>query len=137
MATKKLRTKCSCHAVAFMIAAIVAPLERLSRARTVSCLVLRRAGLGPSFLRFAVLFGCLAGVTFLEMLLCDITRSFRLQRQMRRHHRSPTVAALPAGRDPRPKGLRQMLIALTLCLQWKSRPLLQRKCVPAGMAIQS
>src|SRR5712671_530602 len=76
MATKKLRTKCSCHAVAFMIAAIVAPLERLSRARTVSCLVLRQAGLGPSFLRFAVLFGCLAGVTFLEMLLYDIRDPF-------------------------------------------------------------
>src|SRR5262249_17001278 len=36
---KKPRTECCCQPVAFMIAAIVAPLGCLSRARTASCLV--------------------------------------------------------------------------------------------------
>src|SRR6266436_4698849 len=70
MVTKKLRTECSCHPVALIIPAIVVPLRCLSRARTVSCLVLRKAG--PTFLRFAVLFGRVVDAMFVRMLLCDI-----------------------------------------------------------------
>src|SRR5258705_3012677 len=76
METKKLRTECSCHPVALMIAAMVVPLGCLSRARTVSCLVLRRLKAGPSFLRFAVLFGGVVGARLLRMLLCDMTDPF-------------------------------------------------------------
>src|SRR5438477_75206 len=105
-AAKKLRTECCCHPVVFMIAAIVVPLGFLSRARTVSCLVLRRVEAEPAFSSLAVLFGRFAGVTFAfpgVLLLCDILRSFRLRRHTRRHHRSPTLAVSPAGRDPRSK----------------------------------
>src|SRR5258705_7771375 len=108
MVTKKLRTECSFHPVAVMIAAIVVPFRCLSSARTVSCLVLGRLKAGPTFLRVAVLFGCVAGRAMaLRMLLCDMMGSFRLRRHLRRHRRSPTVALSPAGRDPRPTGPRQ------------------------------
>src|SRR5712671_7634956 len=101
MATKKLRTECFFfQPVAFMIAAMVVPLGCRSRARTVACLVLRRRKAGLTFLRFAV-FGCAVGAMFVRMLLCDMVRSSRLRRHMRRHRRNPTVATSPAGRDPR------------------------------------
>jgi hypothetical protein len=67
-------------------------------------LVLRRRKAGPSFLRFAVLFGGVVDAMFVRMLRCDMRRSLWLRRHMRRHRRSPTVATLPAGRDPRPIG---------------------------------
>ena len=78
MVTKKLRTECSCQPVAFMIAATVVPLRCLSSERTISCLVLGPLKAGPVFLRFAVLFGCVAGGMFLTMLRCDMMGSFRL-----------------------------------------------------------
>src|SRR5712672_1374351 len=73
MATKKLWTECSSQLVAFMMAAIVVPLGCLSSARTISCLVLGRLKAVPTFPRFAVLFGCVAGrAMVLRMLLCDM-----------------------------------------------------------------
>ena len=75
---KKPRTECCCHPVAFMIAAIVAPLGCPSRARTASCLVpprLEEEGVLPGF---AGVFGrplARASVVLGWGLLCDILRS--------------------------------------------------------------
>src|SRR5256885_15482562 len=100
---KKPRTECCCHPVAFMIAAIVVPLGCLSRPMTVSCLVPPRVEPEATFSTFADFFARLAGTTFvlLGVLRCDILRSLRLRQHTRRHHRSPTAAVSPAGRDPR------------------------------------
>ena len=132
--TKKLRTEWSCHPVALIIPAIVVPLRCLSRARTVSCLVLPRLKAVPTFLRFAVLVGRVVDAMFVRMLLCDMMRSLRLRRHMRRHRRSPTMAKSPAGRDPRPIGPASTLTPMTLCLQQKSSRFC-RKYAPAGVNV--
>ena len=101
---KKPRTECCCHPVAFMIAAIVAPLGCLSSLRTVSCLVPRRVEPEATFPFFADLFARLAGATFglLGVLRCDIfeilfdcdgTRAVTTE--------APQWPVSPAGRDPR------------------------------------
>src|ERR1700742_4063906 len=71
---KKPRTECCCHPVAFMIAAIVAPLGCLSSPRTVSCLVPPRGEREAAFPLFADFFARWAGATFvlLGVLRCDI-----------------------------------------------------------------
>src|SRR5689334_591166 len=71
---KKPRTECCCHPVAFMIAAIVAPLGCLSSPRTVSCLVPPRVEPEATFPLCAGFFARLAGATFvlLGVLRCDI-----------------------------------------------------------------
>src|SRR6266481_2757762 len=71
---KKPRTECCCHPVAFMIAAIVAPLGCLSSPRTVSCLVSPQVEAEATFPFFAGFFARLAGATFglLGVLRCDI-----------------------------------------------------------------
>ena len=51
------------------------------------------------------------------------SRSFRLRRQKRRHHRSPTVALLPVGRDLKGPTGPHCTTPLTLCWQRKSSPL--------------
>src|SRR5580704_11442817 len=75
---KKPRTECCCQPVAFMMAAIVAPLGCLSKVRTASCLVAPRledVGVFPSFAgRFARLLAR-AGLALLDVLLCDILGS--------------------------------------------------------------
>ena len=134
MATKKLRTDCSCQPVAFIMAAIDAPLGYLSRARTICCFVLRRLKTGPTFLRLAVLFAGVVGAMIVRTLRCDMMRSLRLRRHMRRHRRSPTMAKSPAGRDPRPIGPASTLTPMTLCLQQKSSRFC-RKYAPAGVNV--
>src|SRR6266516_2259565 len=73
---KKPRTECCCQPVAFMIAAIVAPLGCLSRVRTTSCFVWPRPEDVGMFLA-----GCFArllareGLALVWALLCDILRS--------------------------------------------------------------
>src|SRR5205807_336947 len=71
---KKPRTECCCQPVAFMMAAIVAPLGCLSSLRTVSCLVPARVGPEATFPFFAGFFARLAAATFglLVVLRCDI-----------------------------------------------------------------
>ena len=64
---KKPRTECCCHPVAFMIAAIVAPLGCLSSPRTVSCLVPPRAEPEAAFSSFADFFARLAGATVVSL----------------------------------------------------------------------
>src|SRR4029079_1021626 len=100
---KKPRTECCCHPVTFMIAAIFFPLACLSRPRTVSCLVRPRVEPEATLTLLAGFFARLGDAPFslLAVLRCDISRSFRLRRHTRRHHRSPTVALSPAGQDPR------------------------------------
>src|SRR5712675_1488596 len=132
MATKKLRTECSCQPVAFMIAAIVVPLGCRSRARTFSCLVLGRRKAGLTVLRFAVLFGCVVGAMFVRMLLCDMVRSSQLRRHMRRHRRSPTVATSPAGQDPRAQEACVSIGTTNALFAAEVQSYLQGKCVPAG-----
>ena len=130
-----MRTVCYCHPVAFMIAGIVVPLRCLSNARTISCLVLGRLKAGPTFLRVAVLFGCVAGTTFLRMLLCDMMESYRLRRHLCRHRRSPTVAISPAGQDPRPIGPASTLTqSRSVCSE--SPVVSARKCPPTGKFIR-
>src|SRR5713101_1504518 len=68
---KKPRTECCCQPVAFIIAAIVAPLGCLSRVRTTSCLVLPRPEDEGAFPGLA---GCFAR-PLVWALLCDILRS--------------------------------------------------------------
>src|SRR5208282_377793 len=100
---KKPRTECCCQPVAFMMAAIVAPFGCLSRVRTASCLVPPRLEDEAVLPGFASLFARLlarASLVLLDVLLCDIFGSLSVGRHRRRHHRSPTVAASPAGRDP-------------------------------------
>src|SRR5262245_29086860 len=84
---KKPRTECCCQPVAFMIAAIVAPLGCLSRARTASCLVPLRvepAAVFPGFAGFFARLSC-ASFVLLGVLRCDILGSFRLRR-----HQTPS-----------------------------------------------
>src|SRR6266851_4815300 len=120
---KKPRTECCCQPVAFMIAAIVAPLGCLSRVRTVSCLVpLRLEPEAAFFPSFAGFFSRLVGATFvlLGVLRCDILRSFRLRRHQRRHHRSPALASQPAGRDLVRAISPQDAATVTLCWRQKA-----------------
>src|SRR6266550_1331652 len=132
MVTKKLRTECFfCQPVAFMIAAMVVPLGCRSRARTVACLVLRRRKAGLTFLRFAV-FGCVAGAMFVRMLLCDMVRSSRLRRHMRRHRRSPTAATSPAGRDPRAQEACVSIGITNARFAAEVQSNLRGKCAPVG-----
>src|SRR5262245_12011446 len=123
MPAKKPRTECCCHPVDFMIAAIVVPLGRLSSPRTVSCLVPPRLQSVAAFPLLSAFLARLAGATFVfpTVLRCDTFKILWLRRQTRRHHRSPTVAVSPAGRDPR-RGKRRphQPTTLTLCLQRKS-----------------
>src|SRR5215813_9295335 len=104
---KNPRTECCCHPVAFMIAAIVVPLGRLSSPRTVSCLVPPRVEPETAFPVFAALFVCLAGAAFvlLGVLRCDISQVLSVATAQRRHDRSPTAAVSPVGRhlETRPK----------------------------------
>src|SRR5437773_10071925 len=72
---KKPRTECCCQPVAFMIAAVVAPLGCPSRARTASCLVPPRLEDEEVFLSFAGAFARLlarASLVLLAVLLGDI-----------------------------------------------------------------
>src|SRR6516162_11874404 len=72
---KKPRTECSCQPVAFMMAAIVAPLGCPSRLRTASCLVPLRLGDEGVFPGLADLFArrlARASLVLLRLLLCDI-----------------------------------------------------------------
>jgi hypothetical protein len=48
---------------------------------------------------FAWLLAC-ANLALVWVLLCDISDPFGSDGNQRRHHRSPTVAASPAGQDP-------------------------------------
>jgi hypothetical protein len=101
-AVKKPRTEFCCQPVAFMITAIVVPLGCLSRARTASCLVPAWiTGEGCSQVSWA--FSCRSWRTPTWSLwgFCCATCSdpFRLRRHHRRHHRSPAMAASPAGQD--------------------------------------
>src|SRR5450755_955898 len=87
-----------------MMAAMVAPLGCRSRARTASCLVPPRAGangmVGDLARKFVHVLACEDSV-FLGALLCDILRVLSgCDGLRRRHRRSPTVAASPAGQDP-------------------------------------
>src|SRR5262249_39029101 len=82
---KKPRTECCCQPVAFMMAAIVAPLGWLSRARTASCLVGLRFAPATLSLFFTGFFARRlpdARLAFLEVLLCNILGSFH---RLRRH----------------------------------------------------
>src|SRR5580698_2208097 len=104
---KKPRTECCCHPVAFMIAAIVVPLGCDSNASTAPCLVSGFEA-GPTFVSFAALLALLgfAGFLLLAILRRDMLGPSWLRRHQHRHHRSPAVAARPAGRYPgQPVGL--------------------------------
>src|SRR6266705_759235 len=92
---------CSCQPVAFIMAAIVTPLGCPRRARTASCLVLLRLeGVLPPFAGFFTRPLVRANLILVRVLLCNISDPFGCDGMQRRHHRSPTVAASPAGRDP-------------------------------------
>src|ERR1700740_649301 len=99
---KKPRTECCCQPVAFIMAAIVTPLGWPRRARTASCLVLlRREGVLSAFAGLFTRCLARANLALVRVLRCDIWRSlFSYDGIQRRHHRSPTMAASPAGRDP-------------------------------------
>src|SRR5262249_870499 len=133
---KKPRTECSCQPVVFMIAAIVAPLGCPSRVRTASCLVPRRLEDDGVFTGFATLFSrplARAGLVLLWVLLCHILGSVGVCDGItRRPHRSPTVAASPAGRDPDRADRPLSQATLTLCLQQKSSPFCNEYCLQIG-----
>src|SRR5215467_3405065 len=106
---KKPRTECSRQPVAFMMAVIVVPLACPSRPRIASCLVPPRLEDEGVLAGFVSLFArplARASLVLLGILLCDILGSLSgYDGITRRHHRSPTVASSPAGRDPdRPTG---------------------------------
>src|SRR6266436_7080046 len=108
---KKPRTECCCHPVAFMIAAIVAPLGCLSSPRTVSCLLPARVEPEATFPFFAGFFARLAGATFglLGVLRCDI---FEILSVATAHAPSPPKPhsggiASGAGSETRPISPRQ------------------------------
>src|ERR1700730_16505972 len=92
---KKPRTEGCCQPVAFMMVAIVAPLDCLSSASTASCLVPLRVEPARISSDLSGLFARLlprAGLVFLGVLLCDILGSFvGCDGTTRRHHRSPAV----------------------------------------------
>src|SRR5579862_9369237 len=99
---KKPRTECCCQPVTFIMALIVVPLGCASRARTASCLVPGRVAPEPPPARFALPAPLgFASFRLVEMLRCDIWDPFGYDGIIYRHHRSPAVAAWPAGRDPR------------------------------------
>src|SRR5215475_14352496 len=133
---KKPRTECSCQPVTFMMAAIVAPLGCSSRLRTASCLVPLRLGDERVFPRFVGLFArplARASLVLLWVLLCDIFGSlFGCDGITRHHHRSPTVAASPAGRDPDRANRPLSQATLTLRLQQKSSFFCDEYCPQIG-----
>jgi hypothetical protein len=127
-AVKKPRTEWGCQPVAFMIVAIVVPWGFLSKASTASCLVPPRAegeGTRPGFADgFATLLAR-AILVFVRVLLCDMLRSFfGGDGTLRHHHRSPAMAASPAGQDPggAKTGPSLGTATLTLSLLQKSTP---------------
>jgi|SRR5262245_16620515 len=123
-AAKKPRTECCCHPVAFMIAAIVAPLGCLRSPTTVSCLVSLWVEPEPTFSSFAGFFARLAGAIFallgvlrgdiLEILLgCGGISAVTTEAPQWRYRQR--------GRDLR-RGQKARINAttLTLCLRRKS-----------------
>src|SRR5260370_18506241 len=83
------------------MAAIVTPLGCPRRARTASCLVrLALEGVSPPFAGFFTRPLVRANLILVRVLLCNVSDPFGCDGMQRRHHRSPTVAASPAGRDP-------------------------------------
>src|SRR5262245_21436866 len=81
---KNPRTECCCDPVAFMIAAMVAPLGWLSRASTAACLELARVvGTRPGFLAAAFFAALLLGGALTSLVLLGMLGSFhRLRRQL-------------------------------------------------------
>src|SRR6266481_5606168 len=108
---KKPRTECCCHPVAFMIAAIVAPLDCLSSPRTVSCLVPPRVKPEATFPFFAGFFARLAGATFglLGVLRCDIFEILSVATARAPSPPKPHSDGIAsgAGSETRPKGPHQ------------------------------
>jgi hypothetical protein len=95
---RKPRTECGCQPVAFIIAAIVAPVGDWSMAMTRDCVEPT-----PAFFvccdRFAAATadGAVAGDCFLADFDIKILRSVHCG--VPPHHRSPTSALAPAGQD--------------------------------------
>ena len=60
----------------------------------------RTEGVFPGFAGFFARLLARANLVLVGVLLCDISDPFGCDGNQRRHHRSPTVAASPAGQDP-------------------------------------
>jgi hypothetical protein len=103
---RKPRTECDCQPVAFVSAAMVAPLGERSISMAADCFVPGRTAatrlpFGPALLGFGRLLDGvvdLAAVRFFAVFVIGI--SFGSGATSRLHRRSPAKALKPAGRDP-------------------------------------
>jgi hypothetical protein len=135
---KKPRTECCCQPVAFMMAAIVAPLGCLSRVRITSCLVpprLEDEGMLPGLAGLCA--RPLGRLSYRGFCGATFEDPFRLRRHLAPSPPKPHSGGIASGAGSNWGQAALIACRLTLHSQWKSSPFCDEYCEPITTTFRS